>query len=744
MRRIALAALALATAAPVPALAFDDLTGSSGPAHVHSVLQSQLADAAADDVLPVFVHADSTENALDAVSASGLRLVNTWDRIDVAVAAGTPAQIRLAAEQDGVTFLEANQQLEYTLATSNIATRGEQARQTFVDASGRPIDGSGVSVAVLDSGVDGTHPFFRLPDCSSSVVRNLKDVCPTAINEFRDIFTGDHTTPDECFVDVTAANDSDTPSAGGHGTHVAGIVGGQDVDTTTPRQEHLHGAAPGARIVSLSIGAVISVYGSNNALNWVLNNHEAPCGEGVDPAVCPPIKVTNNSYGPGGGGDFYEDGYAEFATTKLQNALAAEGVVNVWAAGNDGGDGSGSTQNTNPAAQNPTPGILMVANYDDANTGSRDGDLANNSSRGVAGTPHTYPDLSAPGSGITSACRVYLPICSSGADFVDNGDYNTISGTSMAAPHVAGIVAQLFQADPTLTPAEVEDVLEDTAYKFRSGAAYESDPENGDDTTSFDKGHGLVDALAAVGEVLSSPVDGGEPSTANVTSCDGAAIITDASGDARGPVAGTQGTEAADLTGLDARVEGDQLVLDLSVANFSVVPAPGTTFTTYNVVWTAPDGSEWAATHSAPGGAFSVGPWDGSGLVDYLDATGSTTDGPNGGVTWNIPLATLGNPTIPVAPGASAAVNDPYAFVVAGEGVLGAGLVFTAPVDRAPSIGRGADYAVCGSPVTEEPTPTETATPDPTVTASPTETATPTPSPSCKSNGSGKPKKCTG
>ncbi len=65
----------------------------------------------------------------------------------------------------------------------------------------------------------------------------------------------------------------------------------------------------------------------------------------------------------------------------------------------------------------------------------------------------------------------------------------------MAAPHVAGIVAQLFQADPTATPAEIETALTGTAHRFADGAAYAS---VGGRTTSFDKGAGLVDVVAAV------------------------------------------------------------------------------------------------------------------------------------------------------------------------------------------------------------------------------------------------------
>jgi serine protease AprX len=152
----------------------------------------------------------------------------------------------------------------------------------------------------------------------------------------------------------------------------------------------------------------------------------------------------------------------------------------------------------------PTGGIISVASYFDRDNGTRDGVVSSFSSRGKAGDQSTYPDISAPGENITSSCRIYLPICSTGLDFkngpgvLDLGTFNTISGTSMAAPHIAGIVAQLFQANPSATPTQVENALKSTAYKYADGAPYESAPLG---TTSFDKGYGLVDVVAAANAV---------------------------------------------------------------------------------------------------------------------------------------------------------------------------------------------------------------------------------------------------
>ncbi|WP_457252381.1 S8 family serine peptidase [Pedococcus sp. P5_B7] len=468
----ALAAMALATPASAGLL-------SSGKAlaPVQPWLASQLGVLKAATPTTVLVHGTDTAAATKAVQAAGLRRVTTFDKVGVVVATGLPAQVQAVRSQPGVTYVEGNQPIEMLLSTSNTATRGSEARSTLTGANGSALDGKGVSVAVIDSGVDPTHPFLTNADGTSAVVKNLKMLC-------------DPLTEGTCApVDAGSLN-TDLLSGGGHGMHVNGIVAGRDVtlsDGTT-----MHGAAPGASLVSISTGAVLFIIGADAALNWVLENHDAPCGAGVPASTCPPIKVTSNSYGPTGGGAFDPNS----ATVKIQRELVKEGVVSVWANGNDGGDGSEDL--SNPPGKDPTPGILSVASFFDQNTGTRNGTVSDFSSRGKAGDQSTYPDISAPGEDITSSCRVYLPICSSGLDPKDGGDYNTISGTSMATPHISGIVAQLFQANPNATPAQVEAALESTAYKYTDGAPYESGT-NG--TTSFDKGHGLVDVVAAANAV---------------------------------------------------------------------------------------------------------------------------------------------------------------------------------------------------------------------------------------------------
>ncbi|HET6393764.1 MAG TPA: S8 family serine peptidase [Blastococcus sp.] len=456
--------------------------GGNALAPVQDFLADQLEGLAGAARATVLVHGSDIDAARAAVGSTGMRTVTEFERIGVVVASGTADQIAAARTEPGVTYLEGNTPITFTQETSNAATRGAEAAATLTGANGRALDGSGVSVAVIDSGVDPTHPYLRDSDGGSAVVANLKSVC---------LIESD--TGTDCVLRVPGVLDTDTISGGGHGTHVSGIVAGRP--TTLSGGGELQGAAPGASIVSISTGAVLLIVGADSALNWVLENHEAPCGTGVPAAECPPIKVTNNSYGPTGGGEFDPNS----ATVKLQQALVAEGVVTVWAAGNDGGDGSAPL--TNPPGQDPTGGILSVASYYDQDTGTRDGVVSEFSSRGSSADPSTWPDLSAPGENITSSCRPYLPICATGLDprngpgLLDVGTFNTISGTSMAAPHIAGIVAQLFQADPSATPAEIEAALKGSAHRYADGAAYAT---VGGYPTSYDKGTGLVDVVAAV------------------------------------------------------------------------------------------------------------------------------------------------------------------------------------------------------------------------------------------------------
>jgi hypothetical protein len=451
-------------------------------------------------------------------------------------------------------------------------------------------------------------------------------------------------------------------------------------------------------------GAALGLLDAVAAQNWVLEHQQNPCRSAVqqttseiDPA-CPPIRVTNHSYGPIATEGEDQTFNARSAAVVAQRKFVEMGGVAVWAAGNDGGDGSFAA--TNPAGMDPTPGVLMVASYDDGQTGDPDNKLSSFSSRGKIGSFGTYPDLAAPGDRITSACRPTLAVCK-GAPSFDGGNYQTISGTSMAAPYVAGVVAQLFSADPTLSPADVEDVLEDTAHKFTAGGDYQDDPQNTGSTTSFDKGHGLVDVLAALGAVRGEQVAERGPAAPLAPRCgDGTALVTDAAGDGAAPVSGAA-SPGQDITQIDFAAADGAMTVTQTYVDLSQVPAPGSTSTNHFVAWTGPDGVAYAAFHSTPGGGFSVGKFDQGGLRLVAGTAtavdGTFTSGPGGTISWTVPLELVGSPAIPAAQVADAAVSDAFGFTIAGLGALNTGLRFVAPIDRAPDGGATPAWSVCSS-----------------------------------------------
>jgi len=470
---------AAAVALPIVVTVGANAANADALAPVSDTLRSVLSKASGSTKVTTMVHGTDLAAAKAAVADAGLKQVTSFDKIGVVVAKGTAAQVQAARAADGVTYLENNDKIRFFASSGTKATRSAEARTTLKGADGKPLDGRGVSVAVIDTGIDPGHPAFLDANGKSRVVKNLKSLCAT------------EDTGTSCVVDAGPL-DTDTLSLGGHGTHVNGIAAGAPYKLGDGAE--VGGSAPGAKIVSLSTGAVILIVGAEASMNWVLENHAKPCGDGVPVADCPPIKVINNSWGPSGGGEFDPNS----TVVKLQRQLAAEGVLTVWANGNDGGDGSQSL--SNPPGMDPTPGVLSVAAYFDQGTGTRDGKVAEFSSRGDKADKGTWPDVSAPGESIISACRLTMPICSTGLEphngpgLLDLGTYNVISGTSMAAPQITGIVAQLFQAKPTATPAEIEDAIKSTAYKYTDGAAYEP---SGSYTSSFDKGTGLVDVVAA-------------------------------------------------------------------------------------------------------------------------------------------------------------------------------------------------------------------------------------------------------
>lgn len=272
------------------------------------------------------------------------------------------------------------------------------------------VDGDGVTVAVLDSGIDDTHP-------------DLAGRVDAAVN-----FT----------------DEPDTTDGAGHGTHVASILAGTGAASDGVRR----GVAPGARLLS---GKVLDGQ-AGGYVSWAIAGMEWAAAQGA--------QIVNMSLGLGPG-----DFEAPLLTGAVERLSAEHGTLFVVAAGNNGCDACVGSPADAPAA-------LTVGAVD------RDDRLADFSSRGPAyGGYQLKPEVTAPGVEI-SAARA-----GGGDPYVAN------SGTSMAAPHVAGAAALLAQARPDLTGPELRAALTSTAV-----------PTEGVDVTA--QGSGRID----VGRVLASPV----------------------------------------------------------------------------------------------------------------------------------------------------------------------------------------------------------------------------------------------
>ena len=362
----------------------------------------------------------------------------------------TVPQAESISKEADVVLVEADSFLNPHLQSSRPAIRLPQVSDPLLglqDGAGNPLDGRGVGVAVIDLGIDGTHP--DLPYKGLSV-----DPLILANYKVESLFA------------IEAAS---TDQSSGHGTHVAGILAGRGV--TDPLQK---GVAPGVKIYSFGIGETSTTLWPVTALDWIAQNHDQ---------VDPPIRIVQNSWGT-------SESSAVIDT--LVKRLADEGVVVVFSAGNAGGDGSASR--TSFQCRVPVEGVLCVASFDDYDVGVRDGRLAGSSSRGSITDPATWPDLAAPGVSIRSARPLLGSV--TGTGLLDR--YAVLSGTSMAAPHVSGVAALMLQANPDLTPAQIEAILESTAYKFSDGGSYVSSGDARYNGAHYAKGHGLLDAYAAI------------------------------------------------------------------------------------------------------------------------------------------------------------------------------------------------------------------------------------------------------
>ena len=339
----------------------------------------------------------------------------------------------------GVTGVSLDRPINGTLERTGATVGSNWVRDTL------GLDGTGVGIAVIDSGVANWHD----------------DLGPTKVTRFVD------------FVNFQPAAYDDY----GHGTHVAGIIAGDGHDS----DGHRRGIAPGATLlVEKVLDASGQGYISNviAAIDYAIANKNALR-----------LRVINLSVAAG----VYESYTTDPLTLAAKRAVEA-GLVVVSAAGNLGRGPDGKPQYGGIGAPGNAPWVITVGASSHNGTADRGDDtIAGFSSRGPSAIDfQAKPDLVAPGVGIESIAEAGSTLWNTkpamrlwGTVSTATEPYLSLSGTSMASPVVSGTIALMLQANPALTPNLVKAILQYTA-------------EAHDDVDGLSQGAGFLNARGAV------------------------------------------------------------------------------------------------------------------------------------------------------------------------------------------------------------------------------------------------------
>jgi len=288
--------------------------------------------------------------------------------------------------------------------------------------------GAGVGVAVIDTGIDGDLPDFQTSQGSST-----SRVIASAVID----------------PNATTADDGY-----GHGTAVAGLVAGNGWyrDSGDPLYGQYAGTAPDANLISIKVsddsgGATTldAIYGLQFAVD-----HKSDYN----------IRVVNLS--------FRSMSAQSYTTDPLDAAVEQawlHGITVVAAAGN-----LGSAPDAVSYAPANDPYVITVGATDNQGTASTWDDVeASWSSRGETQDGISKPDVLAPGAHIVTTLAPGSSFAAACPTCVIGGAYFQLSGTSLAAPIVAGIAADLLAAHPRWTPAMVKGAIVNTATSVPGG-----------------------------------------------------------------------------------------------------------------------------------------------------------------------------------------------------------------------------------------------------------------------------------
>jgi serine protease AprX len=448
-------------------------SGAALGATIDPNLTKQASRAKPDDKLEVIVTYFRMPADSDVAVLTGLGITTgiRYRALPMIAVLATPAQIQRIAGLSSVRSVWGNTEFRFYTNQSRplIGLARLQSNAAMTKSNGGlPVSGKGIGIAIVDAGVDGTHPdvkFDPLHPTTSKVVQNVKV-------EGRLLTTGEGA---GIVPDVFLENLPNTDNTSGHGTFVASCAAGLGAASGGV----YGGVAPGANIIGIGSGETLVITVDLAAFDYVLTHQ-----------FLYNIRVVNASWG--GNSSFNPDDPTSVAIRTMHD----NNIAVVYAAGNDGP----GPETLNVWARSP----FAIA----VGAGTKDGRLANFSSRGFAsGSPgngvpageapipqNFGPSVVAPGAALVNA-RMSAGVNVIGAlGIAGNSDdgtgtfpndldgsiptafvpfYTYSSGTSFAAPSYCGAAALVLEAAPSLLVDDLRQILEDTATPMPGYASWE-------------------------------------------------------------------------------------------------------------------------------------------------------------------------------------------------------------------------------------------------------------------------------
>src|SRR6266567_1744564 len=408
----------------------------SKPTKVSPDLLGKAHSASSADTVKVIVQlsAPMSGDLNSVLNSNGVHVRKTFQKLGSHAVEMPASIVDTVAAFDEVSYVSLDRP---TLSMGHLsATAGADAARTTSGINVSGVDGTGIGIAILDSGIYASHTDFLDKNSNVRVV-------------FSQDFTGENRTDDPY----------------GHGTHVAAIAAGNGrVSNAT-----YLGIASNAKLINLRVldaNGTGTVSSTLAALDWVLDNKTTYN-----------IRVVNMSLGTPA-----VDSYKNDPICRAVRRLVDAGVVVAAAAGNNGKNSAGQKVYGQIHCPGNEPSALTVGAANTFGTDARNDDgVTTYSSRGptrsyttdAAGVKHfdnlIKPDLVAPGNKIINAesdgnlLVAENPQLDLGISRADNRREMQLSGSSMASPVVAGAAVMLLQANPNLTPNLIKMILMYTA-----------------------------------------------------------------------------------------------------------------------------------------------------------------------------------------------------------------------------------------------------------------------------------------